>query len=1065
MKQKLIQILGVCALLCLGLITEAQTRTVTGTVLDDNGQGVIGAMVKEKGTTNGAYTGANGAFTINLTSAEPVLVITSFGLKEKEVVVGTSTTITVKMAPSDETIGEVVVTAQNIKKSSRSLGYSVTSVSDVALTEGGDRSVLNSIQGKVAGVDINVASTDPGASTRVVIRGLQSLTGGNQPLIVVDGVPLTNSSLGSNNLSGAFDFGNGLNAINPEDIASMDILKGSNATALYGSRAANGVIMITTKKGNEGVATKSKGIGVAYSGNTTFFDVLRMPEFQNKFGQGWDGNHWLDENGSWGPIMDDRDRVFGRVVDNSQLLKPFSPLENNVREFFETGMSVKNHVAINGGNADRNFYASFSNVNHDGIYPDGTDGKPIDVYNRNTIALRAMQRFGKVRVSGTMNFADTRTGFVPTGQGQEGIYNNLMQLPRDMSVLDMQDYTAKYYNVEDYFTAYGVTNPYFILNSNQNDYKGTKFYGGLETTIDILDNLSATYRFGYDIENHNTHVHRAILLPEGVNAGSVDDPGFVSEQMNNRTQFNHDFLLSWNKSLSSLINLDVTGGLNMNQRGTNSLFMSVNGIDIGGFYNVSNSGATPNISETETLRRLVGAFGIASVSYKNYLFLNVSARNDWSSTLPEENRAFFYPAANVSYVFTDAIAGIPEILNYGKLRVGYGHSGNDASPYVISQVYTQAGNYMPWRTFNYPLASGINSFEMGNRVANPSLTPEITKELEIGADLKFWDNRIIVDFTYYNRTTENQILQVSLAPSSGWTYYFANPAQITNQGIEAVLSYRILRNEDGLNWMISGNFTRNRNNVDQLDPSIEELALGGLSTTAFVAVAGQPIGIFKGEVPETNPDNPDQIVVDANGVPVAATDKEYYGNAQNNYILGISNSLSWKGLSLGFTFDTRQGGLMFSRTADINFFTGNSVKTTLNDRKPFVVPNSVQKIDNGDGTFSYVENTIPVDPAHMDDYHRASALDRQNVIDKSFTKLREVVLSYRLPQNITDKTPFAGVTVSLIGRNLFLWTPVDNQFVDPEVTSWSTSTIESSFGEFSANPTTRSYGFALMFNL
>lgn len=1065
MKQKLIQILGVCVLLCFGTIAEAQTRTVTGTVLDDNGTGIIGAMVKEKGTTNGAYTGANGAFTINLTSAEPVLVITSFGMKDKEVAVGSASTVTVKMETSDETIGEVVVTAQNIKKSSRSLGYSVTSVSDVALTEGGDRSVLNSIQGKVAGVDINVASTDPGASTRVVIRGLQSLTGGNQPLIVVDGVPLTNSSLGSSNLSGAFDFGNGLNAINPEDIASMDILKGSNATALYGSRAANGVIMITTKKGTEGGRSARKGIGVQYSGNTTFFTPLRMPEFQNKFGQGWDGNHWLDENGSWGPIMDGRDRVFGRVVDNSQLLKPFVPLENNIRDFFETGVSVKNHVAINGGGADRNFYASFSNVNHDGIYPDATDGTPIDQYNRNTLALRGMQDFGVVSVSGTMNFADTRTGFVPTGQGQEGIYNNLMQLPRDMSVVDMMDYEAKYYNPEDYFTPYGVTNPYFVLNENQNDYKGTKFFGGLEATVDILENLSGTYRFGYDIENHNTHVHRAILLPEGVNAGSVDDPGFVSEQMNSRTQLNHDFLLNYGTSLSSLINLDVTAGFNVNQRGTNSLFTSVNGLDIGGFYNIANSGSTPVVDETETLRRLVGAFGIASVSYKNLLFLNVSARNDWSSTLPEENNSFFYPAANLSYVFSDAIPGLPDFLTYGKFRLGYGLSGNDAAPYVISQVYTQAGNYQPWRPFTYPLASGINSFSMGNRVGNPELTPEITKELEIGTDLKFLDNRLVIDFTYYSRTTENQILQVNLAPSSGWTFYFANPAQITNKGIETVLSYRILRNEDGLNWMISANYTRNRNNVDQLDPSIEELAIGGLSTTGYVALAGQPIGVFKGEVPETNPDNPEQVVVDANGIPVSATEKEYYGNSQTNYILGISNSLSWKGLSLGFTFDTRQGGLMFSRTADINFFTGNSVKTQTNDRKPFIVPNSVQKIDNGDGTFDYVENTIPVDPAHMDDYHRASAFDRQNVIDKSFTKLREVVLSYRVPSSITEKTPFSGLTVSLIGRNLFIWTPVDNQFVDPEVTSWSTDVIQAGFGEFSANPTTRSFGFALMFNL
>lgn len=1069
MKQKLIQTLGVCVMLLFGLIAHAQSRTVTGTVLDENGQGIIGAMVKEKGTTNGTYTGAKGAFTINVTSTDPVLIVTSFGKKDKEVKVGSETNLTVKLEPSDESIGEVVVTATNAKKSARSLGYSVASVNSVDLTEGGDRSVLNSIQGKVAGVDINVASTDPGASTRIVIRGIQTLTQGNQPLIVVDGVPINNSSINANDntngdaLNGGFDFGNGLNAINPEDIESMDVLKGSSATALYGSRAANGVIMITTKKGS--TSGKQKGIGVSYSGNVTFFTPLRMPEFQNTFGQGWDGNHWLDENGSWGPKLDGRDRVFGRVVDNAQLLKPFVALEDNVKDFFETGVSYKNHVAINGGNADRNFYASFSNVNHDGIYPDAVEamgGGPIDVYNRNTVALRAMQNFGKVRVSGSMNVAQTSTGFVPTGQGGQSIYNNLMQLPRDMSVIDMSDYTAKYYNIEDYFTAYGVTNPYFVLNENRNEYQGTKFFGGLTTDYSIMDNLNATYRFGYDIENHNTHIHRAILLPQGINGGSIDDPGFVSEQMNTRTQYNHDILLTYTKNLTSLVTMDVTGGINVNSRGTNSLFNSVTGLDIGGFYNISNSPSTPVVDETETLRRLIGAYGLASFAYKNYLFLNISARNDWSSTLPEGNNSFFYPAVNTSYVFTDAINGLPSILTFGRVRAGYGLSGNDAPVYVVNPIYTQTSVDMPFRDFTFPLSTGVNSFTVGNRIGNPNLQPEITKELELGLDLKFWENRIGLDFTYYDRVTQSQILVVPVTPSAGYTNYYANPAQISNKGIEAVLSARILRNEDGLNWVVSANFTRNRNNVDKLDPSIEEFAIGGLSTTSFIAVQGQPAGLFKGNVPETSPDG--GIVVDANGVPVASPVKEIYGSMQGDYILGINNQLSWKGLSLGFTFDIRQGGLMFSRTADINFFTGNTVKTLYNDRKPFIVPNSVQKIDNGDGTFDYVENTIAVDPAHMDDYHRATAFDRHNVIDRSFTKLREVSIGYRLPKSIVDKTPFTGLTVSVIGRNLLLWTPVDNQFIDPEVSTFG-SGLEAGFGEFSANPTTRSYGFALMFNL
>ena len=273
---------------------------------------------------------------------------------------------------------------------------------------------------------------------------------------------------------------------------------------------------------------------------------------------------------------------------------------------------------------------------------------------------------------------------------------------------------------------------------------------------------------------------------------------------------------------------------------------------------------------------------------------------------------------------------------------------------------------------------------------------------------------------------------------------------------------RVLRSEKGLNWVVGANFTRNRNNVEKLDESVEEFAIGGLSTTSIVAVAGQPIGMFKGNVPKT--DSLGRMIVDANGVPVAATEKGIYGNIQQKYILGINNTFRWRGFSLSFTFDIRKGGLMFSRTADINYFTGNGINTTYNNRKPFVVPNSVVEIDNGDGTYSYEENTIAVDPAHMDDYFRADAWDRWHVIDKSFTKLREVNFTYTVPNALLERMPFTGLRVSLIGRNLFLWTPVDNQFIDPETTSFGNG-LEAEFGEFSANPTTRSYGFALVFTL
>ncbi|MDA8886870.1 TonB-dependent receptor, partial [Bacteroidia bacterium] len=439
----------------------------------------------------------------------------------------------------------------------------------------------------------------------------------------------------------------------------------------------------------------------------------------------------------------------------------------------------------------------------------------------------------------------------------------------------------------------------------------------------------------------------------------------------------------------------------------------------------------------------------------------LSARNDWSSTLPEENNSFFYPSANVSLVFTD-VMNAPKWLNFGKLRFGYGLTGNDASPYSIQSVFSQASYDIPFQSLDFPLASGINAFGAGNQIGNNALTPEITNELEIGTDLRLYDGRISVDFTYYSRLTNAQIISVPLDPTSGSTVIVSNAAKVSNKGIEALLSYRVLRREKGFNWTTSANFTRNRNNVEELDESIDKLSLGGLSTTGFYAMQGRPIGVYEGPSMKRTEDG--QIVVGGDGVPVIGEEKEIHGNAQRNYILGFSNNFSYKQFSLGVLFDVRKGGSMYSHTASLIHWNGHATATTYNDRKPFIVPNSVKEAgqdENGDPI--YVENDVAVAPADLHQYHTAEARDAQFVIDKSYTKLREVALSYRLPSSYMEKMPFAGASISIVGRNLFVWTPSENQFIDPEVTTFGNGN-QAAFGEFGANPTTRSYGFTLNLN-
>lgn len=1040
----------------------AQSRTVSGVVKSPDGETLPGVAVLEKGTRNGTSTDFDGKFTITVTTPNPVLEFQAIGMSDLEIPVGQEDFISATMKESTEELEEVVVTALGAEREKRSLGFSTTSIEGNEVTQGGDRSPLNSLQGKVAGVNITSASGSPGASSRIIIRGMQSVTQGNQPLFVIDGVPIFNNSSNISSLNGGVDFGNGANAINPEDIENISVLKGASATALYGSRAANGVVLITTKKGKKAAAGK-KNFGISYSGNLSFSEVYVLPTFQNEFGQGWDGSHWLDENGSWGPKFDESDRVWGRTVDNSQLLKPYVALDDNVRDFFETGVNYQNTVSFNGGDEKGSYYVSFSNTSNDGIYP--TD---VDKYERNTVALRGSRDAGIFKFSGTFNFTDTKSSFVPTGQGPT-VYNNIMQIPRDLSIVDMEDYNNKFYNLDNYFTGYGVINPYYTLNEFGSKFSGNKFFGGLESSAQVTQWLNAMYRFGFDYSTDRYNIWEAQVLPTpgSPNAGtSIEDLGSVRERLYTQRQLNHDIILTTPQlKLTEDLNMDLLGGININERRFADLDVYVADLTIPGFYDISNSPNQPSPAEGNTgiedemLRRYAGYYGQANFGFRNYLFLSGNIRYDLSSTLPEENNGFLYGGVNASLVFTDLLDVRSKWFNYGKLRVGYGSTGNDAPPYITRSYFEQKEVNNPFRTYQFPV-SGVNSFTLSNRIGSTDLQPEITREFEIGGELRFINGRVTVDVTYYNRVTTDLILDVPIDGASGYTVQTQNVGEIVNKGIEGLISIDVLRKDDlrGFTWNLGVNYANNDNELTKLNDDLEKVSIGGLSTIGFFAVPGQPLGVYEVPVPQKDPNG--NIIVDENGVPKVSTEKELMGNTQYDYILGITNRFGYKGFSLSAVLDMRQGGVMYSRTADINYFTGNSIETTYNDRRPFVVPNSVQEIDNGDGTFSYVENTTAVDQQHMDDYYRAEALSDNYLIDKSFVKLREVVLGYQIPKKMLKNTPIAALSLSVFGRNLFIWRPVDNQFVDPEVTTFGND-LAADFGEFSANPSVRTYGFGL----
>lgn len=1030
-------------------ISFAQERTVSGTVTDGTGLPVPGVNVVIKGTTTGTQTDFDGKFQIQ---ASPVqTLVFSFLSMETQEIKATATTLNVKMNDSSIQLEGVVVTALGIKREKASIGAATTTIRSEDLVRGSQANIADAIKGKVAGVVISSASTDPGASSGVIIRGFSSLSGSNQPLYVVDGIPINDQSNFSSSLSGATDFGRGSQDINPADIESMTILKGASAAALYGSRAANGVIMITTKRGKAGK------LSVDFTTTTSFTEILRTPKYQNQFGQGWDGNHDLIENGSWGPRFDNQPRVWGNVVNNSQLLKPYSFQKDQLENFFDIGSSQLTSLSVSGGSGDSTVRLSYSNSQQDGIYP--TDA---DSFERNTIGLSGSTKIGKVSFSGSMNYVNTSGSAIAAGQGLT-VYNNLMQIPTDIPITEFKDYNNPFHNVSNYYTPYGITNPYFTLDKNGSDYNKERFYGSLEASYQVNSWSSFTYRFGIDTYTDLAKVWTARVDadPGSPNDGSsTETPGSYSENSNTIKQLNHDLLYNLNFDLGRNFGLASTFGFNINKREGSSIGGAVTSQDIPNFYSFSNSSEIPTIGSTVTNRKLYGAYNTSTVSYNEQLFLTANFRNDWYSTLPKANRSVFYSGVNSSWLFSRTFQGINKVINYGKLRVGYGETGVDTNPYQVSSVYTPTSVGLGFGNLTYPI-NGLSAYSQGNRAPNPDLKAERRKEYELGIELAFFDNRITLDATYYDSTVENQILPLPIAPSSGYTSQTANVGKLSNKGFEALLGINWLKKGDGFNWNTTLNFATNNTILKELDPRLQQVDLGGLTTTQYIARQGQPIGLIYGYVPET--DGNGNVVVDANGVPIASPNKDVYGDTQYDYTMGISNTISYKGLSLDFTFDIRQGGLMYSRTADITRFTGNSITTTYNDRQPFIVPNSVVKTVDGTGNTIYTPNTVPVDREYMDDYYRADALARATVINKSYIKLREVVLSYKMPAKILEGTFIQGLTFSVIGRNLFLWTPASNQYIDPESSTFGTD-LQGQFGEFSANPSTRSLGFSLKAN-
>lgn len=1054
----------------IGLAT-AQTLSVTGTVVaEKDNQPVAGAYVLVNGTTLGTITNENGEFDIsNVPSDAKEIIVTFLGMSTTSAPVQAEP-LRIVMHEDVTFLEETIVTALGISRSEKAIGYAATKVDGDEIAASRNANALDALQGKVAGLQIQATSSDPGSANSVTIRGFSSINSSNQPLYVVDGVPLQNGTLTSqgHSISTA-----GIANIAPDDIASMTILKGAAATALYGSRASNGVIVITTKTGSK---EDGRNFTLSYNGGMQIRQVSLLPEMQNKWGQGWNGAQTFIENGSWGPAFDGSLQVYGPIWNNSQKYHTYDAKVKNVQDFFDLGISHNHNVSLSGVSRDRSmtYYLSYSHTSDNGIMP--TDK---DAYKRNTISMRNTYDAAKwLKVSSSFNFANSATDIVGSYQGTS-VIDGLLEMPRDMSIVDLKDLSDPFNTPEAYLTPYGITNPYWAMANNYNHTDSKQMFGKIQADFKPWEFLTFTYRYGFDYMDYDyksgtpqIELDDALINEDyGYAPSSMNGNGSVYNRYYRSYDLNHDFMVNFNKTFAEKFDVNVVAGVNVWERSYTYMDGSTEDLTFHtGFWDLSNGSTKSTLAETQMKRRLVGVFGDVTLGWDNMVFLNLTARNDWSSTLPIGNNDYFYPGATLSWVFTELFPN--KVLTFGKARLAYGKTGNDAGAYMTSANFVQgyANGYYQSSIVSFPM-NGTNAFQASSTIGSSSLRPEMTSEFEVGMNLQFFDGRIGIDAAYYNRTTSDQIFTLPVDPATGYSSMVTNFGQVRNRGVELLLSTTPVHTRN-FRWDVDVNFALNRNKVLSMPESLEggKVTINGFSAgddaVYMYAEVGKPLGTLYTYLPKTVTDENSPYfgspVVDAHGQPVLGDEVEFTGcDVNHKWTGGVTTSLTFHGVTLSATLDARVGGTMFSRTKNLMQFTGNSVITAYNERRPFIIPGSV--VDAGDGT--YVPNTVPIQQTDgsYQDYFNLYGWGNGGtayLLDRSFAKLRNVSVTWDLPKKWLGKANIAGLSISAFVNNAFVWTASDNYYVDPETTTEGTD-LGGAFGELYTNPSCRIYGFNL----
>lgn len=1064
--------------LAIGVIQgAAQVTTVRGIVTtEEDGEPVIGASVIVKGTALGTVTDVNGRFELSgLPPSATRLLISYISLMAKEVAIAPQVSVTLKS--DTHLLDEVVVTALGISREKKALGYTAQEVKQDALVQGKDNNLLNSLSGKIAGVRITNTQGDVGSS-RIVIRGETSIAGENQPLFIVDGIPVDNSQL--NARSSGRDFKNAIADLNPEDIKTLTVLKGPNAAALYGARAAHGAIVITTKGGDK----RQKGIGITLHSSAQVSFVATLPEFQNLFGQGAGGrfsyvdgkgagvNDGVDE--SWGPRLD-----IGLLIpqfdspldaDGNRVATPWVSHPNNVRDYFRMGISTNNGISVARGDDKYQFRVGYNYEKQVSIVPDaGT--------NKTNISLNTDYHLAKwIVVGATANYIVYTAPSLPgsaTPSGSNVRSNSpMLQFLWFGRQVDTNSLKADY--TRNWNSSY-YDNPFWSASYNTQSQERHRLIGDLHAEFRLTDGLNVRFRTSTDWYNDR----RKSKVKWG-SAGAGSPYGSYAEDAYTVKENNTEVLATYIKQLNKNWGIDALLGFNVRNKQYENNYQAAPRLAVADLYTLTNS-RDPLISSNDFYRlRQYGLYGSIQLDYRRWAFLNITGRNDWSSTLPVDNNSYFYPSVTASVLLSEAFGWRSKAVNYLKIRGGWSQVGADANPYQLATVFTSE------TAFNGNPLQSSSTIGM-----NPNLKPEKTSSIEAGFEAAFWDNRLYLDFTYYKTDSRNQILKLATTAASGYTSQVRNAGHIRNRGYEIQLGAVPIQTSKGFRWNLDLNYGANSSKVVKLDDegliTSYQLYSSGIQILASV---GEAYGTLFGTsyVRDAN----GNVVVDANGLPKISTTNKTLGKFTPDWTGGISNTFSYRSLSLSFLIDASVGGSIFSNTNKTGKYTGVLANTLSgrdaehgglwyytaamgnNVRLPESPSYSVSSDGlyyaqvNGQSTRVYQDGIMVEGVTESGSkneevvsaekyYHRIYSIAEANVYDASYVKLREVALSYRLPRLWTQKLHLQEASVTLTGRNLWtIYKSVPN--IDPE----SALTTGNAQGvEAYSLPTTRSFGVNL----